>query len=242
MSEIDRNLATHSKHNWEIRLVEYYPEPQRDYTPDPAGTEWEAVLLHEVSSSETLETAWQQIVQWSAPTGQGIPRKLHVNYNGEKPVSEKHDAKEAFEVFLSGRARVQGSGYDQCPIQVVGFARVPFRMWYGEALDQIQVWFEENRIVLIVADRHAETGLVDWDLENFVEFHALVQAVSSRVGAKKFAWWLSADSAEDSDVLAIDKLNDPETLWGIFSGLATAERPLDRTRFDALFASSSSET
>lgn len=242
LSELERSLANRSRNNWEIRQVKYNPEPERDYTPEPDGTEWEAVLWHDVSNPDVLEAAWQEIVQWSVPSYQEEPQTLYVNFNGAEPVSERHAPKKAFEVFLNGRAPIQGSGNPQSPIQVVGFRRVPLRNWYGEALDRIQVWFQEKQVVLIVPDRHAETGCVDWDLENFFIYHSLVRAVSGCVVANRFAWWIAADLTTDSATLAINELDDPETLWGLFSRLTVAERTLDRARFDELFSSRAIDT
>ena len=92
-----------------------------------------------------------------------------------------------------------------------------------------------------MSDCHAETGSVDWDLENFFNYYSLVKTVSNSVSANRFAWWICADSAEDAATLAIDKLDDRESMWSIFSSQAVAKRELDRSRFDALFASRSED-
>lgn len=236
LSELERSLPNHSRNNWEIRRVEHHSQPERDYSPEPDGTVWEAILWHDVSNSKILKAAWEEIVQWSLPSDQSDPQTLSVNFNGSEPSSESHDPKSAFEVYLSGRSPIKGSGYPQSPIQVVGFQHLPFRIWYGEALDRMQVWFQPNQVVLIVPDRHAETGCLGWDLENFFSYYSLVRTVSRTVSAKRFAWWISPDSTDDSAALAIGELDNPETLWGLFSRLTVADRALNRTRFDQQFS------
>ncbi|MCH6588287.1 MAG: hypothetical protein IH805_08250 [Proteobacteria bacterium] len=113
---------------------------------------------------------------------------------------------------------------------------MPFRLRYGESLDWIQVWFEEDRIVLIVQDHLAETGSFDWDVENFFGYRALVKAISRSVGASRFAWRICAEGADPSEALEIGALDDIEALWGLFKRSANPDRSAARAKFEAAFA------
>ncbi len=225
LSSLDQRLAIHSEHDWVLRRVECEPEPDYDYTPEPDGAEWDAVVFPETRTVKSLESAWAQIVRWSVRPDPHHTNKLHVNFDGPS-ASEEYAPRTAFSVFLDRPDAWQ----------VVGYRRVPIKMRYGEALDWLQVWFEEDRIVLIVQDHLAETGSFDWDVENFFVYRALVKAVCRTVRATRFAWWICANRPDASEALEIGALDDIEALWDIFKRSANPDRNAARAKFEAAFA------
>ena len=68
-------------------------------------------------------------------------------------------------------------------------------------------------------------------------YRALVKAVIGAMDADRVAWRMFAYDTADEEAIAVDKLDDPETLWGIFGELTMANRNLDRAKFDAMMKS-----
>ena len=226
LSEVDRELAAHSELDWLVRRLEYRGTPTRDYRPEPDGAEWEAVMFHDPVSARVLQAAWREIVAWSVQNDPEHTEMLYLSLGDPDREPEEHPPEAAFALFLERDAAFQVSGY----------RRVPFRLRYGESLDWIQVWFEEDRIVLIVQDHLAETGSFDWDVENFFGYRALVKAISRSVGASRFAWRICAEGADPSEALEIGALDDIEALWGLFKRSANPDRSAARAKFEAAFA------
>lgn len=220
LEELRAQPVVSTKCDWGFRRAEDRPEPDRDYSPDPSGGDWEAVLFHKNATARDLETAWRSVCDWSARPDPHHSGNLRV---GRSDSAEQHPPADAFSIFLE----------DPDAWQVAGSRRLPFRMWYATLHDWIQVWFEQDRTLLIVFDRHAETGCIAWDIENFFLYRALIKATAGALDADRFNWGLAVDSAEETAALPIALIDDAETLRRLFSDCAESDRGAALTAFDA---------
>jgi hypothetical protein len=217
------SLVEASKFDWTVRVQEWQQEPDRDYQREPLGAMWEAVLFHEPPSTHAALQAWDQLRRWAASDEHDYPNLLSVRFHdGERDV-EEHSPHDAFALLCEERVASQISGWQ----------RVPFHHWYGEARDWIQVWVETDRTMLIVHDRHAETGSRTWDIDNFFMYRDLILRVAHALQAEAFVWGIEAESYGESARRGIDTLHDTEALWDFFTLASERDRSDTHTEFEA---------
>lgn len=224
ISEIFPALHHHSKFDWTLRKRTWRAEPEHDYERHPAGALWEAVLFHDRPTIAAGLRAWEYLRTWSVQADTHEPNVLSVQFTAPDREPEDHEPQAAF-------ARVYGHGD---AYQVIDWCAVPFRRSYGEAHDWIQVWFEEDRTMLIVHDRHAETGSHRWDIENFFLYQQVLVQMAYALQAETFVWGIMADSYADDQRQPMSKLTDVDALWYCFKA-ATERDPSDTyPQFEAL--------
>ena len=218
LSEIIPNLEATSKNDWSFRLVHEYEEPPKEYQPFGEGAMWDAIVFHALPKVQDYAEAWRAVMEWSLEDPQYSDdldlRRTEGEFDGQIPSAK------AFSLLQR----------DSAANQAIGFRHTPFRRWFGDSHDWIQVWFEKDRTQLIVHDRAAATGNCGWDLENFFLYRHLVVALAKALSGDRIMWDIEADSLPAPQAIEPEHLEDSRILWSAFSRLP--ERPLTREHFE----------
>jgi hypothetical protein len=178
------------------------------------------VLFHPLPRPAELERAWQVIQRW----GGGQYKRGAMLYVPHQ--SGEREARAA-EAALAQLAR------DEETWQVIGYASCPFEMWFGEAHNWLQVWFEKESTTLIVHDDHCATGVRAWDLRNVLAYRELIRAVAGSLSSPRFLWGFEIDAGLERDAREIGQLDSIESLWEIYSSWGIDKLTRDLFREEA---------